>query len=330
MQLASRSGIDIHYKAGALMTSLENKIKLALDESRMLILGAQILLGFQFRAILEQGFHELPRSSQVIELIALGLLLLAIALIMWPGAYHRIVWEGVAELDVHEFTTKVMDVALLPFLVALALEVYVMSHKLLGFPASILVSAVSAILAILSWYGLGVIGHSLGGEPQLANEAKGRSKHMDDEERLFDKVEQVLIEARMVLPGVQALLGFQLATMLLEGFDRLPISSKYLHLISLGLMAFTMMLLMAPAAYHRIVEHGEATEHFHRVAGNLLLLAMVTLPLGLCGDLSVVLRSVTDSISFSLVAAVVMLALFYGFWFGFTLYRKSTLKRAKT
>jgi hypothetical protein len=34
---------------------LSKKVKLALDETRMLILGAQILLGFQFRGVFSDG-----------------------------------------------------------------------------------------------------------------------------------------------------------------------------------------------------------------------------------------------------------------------------------
>jgi len=47
------------------MTRLKDKIKLTLDESRMLVLGAQILLGFQFRSVFEAAFDRLPRSSQL-------------------------------------------------------------------------------------------------------------------------------------------------------------------------------------------------------------------------------------------------------------------------
>jgi hypothetical protein len=35
---------------------LTKKIKLALDETRILILGAQILLGFQFRAVFSDRY----------------------------------------------------------------------------------------------------------------------------------------------------------------------------------------------------------------------------------------------------------------------------------
>ena len=142
---------------------------------------------------------------------------------------------------------------------------------------------------------------------------------------LKDRVEQVLTEARVVLPGVQALLGFQLATMLMEGFDKLPQSSKYVHVASLILMGLCVILLMTPAAYHRMVERGEDTESFHSLASALLLVVMIPLPLGICGDLFVVLRKVTGSISISVGSALLILMFSYGLWFGFPAYRRTQI-----
>ena len=45
------------------MAKLKDKIKTALDEGRMLVLGAQILVGFQYRAVFEPVFEKLPESS---------------------------------------------------------------------------------------------------------------------------------------------------------------------------------------------------------------------------------------------------------------------------
>ena len=142
---------------------------------------------------------------------------------------------------------------------------------------------------------------------------------------LKDRVEQVLTEARVVIPGVQALVGFQLGTMLMEGFDKLPQSSKYIHVVSLMLMGLCVILLMTPAAYHRIVERGEDTESFHDFASQLLLIVMIPLPLGICGDLFVVLRKVTGSVSISMGSALLMLMFFYGVWFGFPAYRRTQI-----
>ena len=140
------------------MTKLKDKIKNALDESRMLILGAQILLGFQYRAVLEKQFEFLPSSSQYLQLVALVILLGAIALIMAPGAYHRIVYKGEDCQDLHEFTTMVMDIALLPFIAALGIDLYVMLGRFTGgWPAIVLAASVT-VLALLLWYGLELLG----------------------------------------------------------------------------------------------------------------------------------------------------------------------------
>src|SRR5207237_2506187 len=128
-----------------------------------------------------------------------------------------------------------------------------------------------------------------------------------------------------VLPGAQALLRFQLITMLMDAFDKLPQPSKYVHVVSLSLMALSIILLMTPAAYHRIVEEGEDTERFHRVVSTFLLLAMIPLPMGICGDLYVVFQKVTQSDAIAITASLLILSFFYGLWFGFTLYRRKQL-----
>jgi hypothetical protein len=40
------------------------KIKQALDEGRILILGAQVLLGFQYRWFFERNFESVPEAFQ--------------------------------------------------------------------------------------------------------------------------------------------------------------------------------------------------------------------------------------------------------------------------
>src|ERR1700704_5337573 len=77
-----------------------------------------------------------------------------------------------------------------------------------------------------------------------------------------ETVDQMLTEARVIVPGVQALFGFQLSAVITQSFDRLPSSSKVVHAIALGLVALSTILLMAPAAYHRIVYGGEASKEF--------------------------------------------------------------------
>src|SRR3981081_2028843 len=73
---------------------LSKKVKTALDETRMLILGAQILLGFEVRAAFSDGFDKLPPHSRHLGAFALMLMVPAVALMIMPGPYHRIVEGG--------------------------------------------------------------------------------------------------------------------------------------------------------------------------------------------------------------------------------------------
>ena len=153
-----------------------------------------------------------------------------------------------------------------------------------------------------------------------------QKRSSDEPATLEDRIDHVLTEIRVVLPGAQALLGFQLAIILLESFDQLPATSKYLHLASLSLIALTVILLMTPPAYHRIVERGEDTERFHTFASRMMLAAVVPLALGIAGDFFIVINRVTHQVSSAVVASSVMLALFYGLWFAFPLYRRASLR----
>ena len=311
------------------MASLKDRVQNALDEGRMLILGSQVLLGFQFRSVLEPGFEKLPGHSQYLKLTGLVLMLVAVALLMWPASYHRVVAQGEDTEDVHDFTSSVMDWALLPFALGLAFDLFVATQKVTGQNTAIISGIAGGAVALFFWYGFPYIRRGALA-PRIEEEQEmGEQKQESDSSKVKDKIKHVLTEARMVLPGAQALLGFQFTTFLMEAFEKLPASSKQIHLASLALVALSIVLLMAPAAYHRIVEQGQETEHFHRFASRMLLAAMFPLSLGMCGDLFVVARKVTDSVAFALSASALMLVLFYGLWFGYTFYRRGHSRRAQ-
>jgi len=71
-----------------------------------------------------------------------------------------------------------------------------------------------------------------------------------------------------------------------------------------------------------VAERGDESERFHTIAGRFILASLVVLALGLCGDFYVASMMVTSSPGFSLAATIVLLALQYGLWFGYTLYKR--------
>jgi hypothetical protein len=302
------------------MAKIKDKVQNSLDEARMLILGAQVLLGFQLKSIFETGFDKLPVASQYLKLGGLFALVVAAALLMAPGAYHQIVERGEATDRLHAFATRVAALALLPFALALGVDGYVSGTKIGGPGLGLAFGLGTTATALFMWYGLEAIA-------RRTHTPHKEDDDMSEEERggtkLKDKIKQVLTEARVVLPGAQALLGFQFIAILMESFDRQPKWLAYTHLASLGFVALATILLMTPAAYHRLVEEGEDSEHFHRIASRLLLAAMAVLPVGICGDVFVVTMKVTNDFAVALGAGLGLLAVCYGLWFGYTTYRRA-------
>ena len=90
---------------------------------------------------------------------------------------------------------------------------------------------------------------------------------------LETQIDQLLTEARVIIPGVQAMLGFQLMIPLTRAFAQLPIEAKAAHAVALCCMALAIILLMAPASLHRIAFAGEDDPEFFRIASLFVILA---------------------------------------------------------
>jgi hypothetical protein len=134
---------------------------------------------------------------------------------------------------------------------------------------------------------------------------------------LEEETRTVIEEARMVLPGIQALFGFQLIAVFNNGFHGLMPSEQRMHLIALVLTMIAIALIMTPASYHRIAEKGTVSRRFVEIASGLLALAMLPLMLGMTVDLFLVARLVLNNVTFSFGIAAVLLFVFFGLWYVF-------------
>lgn len=298
-------------------TDIKDRVQAALDESRILVLGAVVLLGFEYRAVFEPRFAALPAWARLTKLASLCVILIAFCLIVLPAAYHRIVAEGEDSEDVNRFTSNVLSVALAFFATAMGFDCCLAALRVLGTPGAILAGVAAVLVSALLLYA-----YTYGARARHDRHPRGTDMEPTS---ITEKVRHVLTEARMVLPGAQALLGFQLSVTLMEAFDDLPRSLQLAHLAGLGCIALSVVLLMTPAAYHRIVEEGEATEHFHRVASRLVLAAMVPLTVGICVDLLIVTQRITESFTLGAIAAAAAAVFVLGMWFGLT----SALRRLR-
>jgi hypothetical protein len=131
---------------------------------------------------------------------------------------------------------------------------------------------------------------------------------------LAKAAEFLLDECRMVLPGIQALLGFQLVVVFSPGFDeKLGRSERQIHLLAIALVALAVAIIMTPAAYHRATGAREITADFIRVSTRLLLISMLPLALGICLDFYLIAGTILRGAASLLAAA--LFTVFVGLWF---------------
>ncbi len=146
----------------------------------------------------------------------------------------------------------------------------------------------------------------MSGEPEVRDESKRRKG-------LSKALTHVLEECRMVLPGIQALFGFQLIAVFSPGFaDALGEPGQLLHLVSIALVALSIALVMTPAAYHRQCLPDGVSESFILLASKLLLLSMVPLLVATSIELSLIAFVVLGRIVPATVLGVALGATFVG------------------
>jgi hypothetical protein len=135
-------------------------------------------------------------------------------------------------------------------------------------------------------------------------------------ESLETEIEQVLEEARMVLPGLQALFGFQLIAVFSERFENaLGTACQQLHLGAVVLTAVAIGLIMAPAAYHRQAERGRASRYFANYASRLITLAMGPLAVALAIEVALVAFLILGNVPLSVVVGIGLILVLAWLWY---------------
>lgn len=141
---------------------------------------------------------------------------------------------------------------------------------------------------------------------------------------LMDVVSHLLEECRMVLPGIQALFGFQLIAVFNQRFPQIPYGHQVAHLAATGLVALAAALVMTPAAYHRSVDPRGASDRFVRVSTRLLLLSMALLAAGVAMDFFIISSMVLGHPVASTLLGCGLFAMLAALWFVFPNWRRGS------
>jgi Family of unknown function (DUF6328) len=163
------------------------------------------------------------------------LMIITVAFLVTPESYHQIVEVGADTGRFHRLISRMAGFSLLPFALSLGIALFITGERIFGFSAGLAAGCFFALLALGCWYGLQYLRRLQTGHKERAISA--RQQTVMETTPLDEHITQMLTEARVVLPGVQALLGFQLASVISQSFERLPASSKTVHATSLGCIA---------------------------------------------------------------------------------------------
>ena len=135
--------------------SLSKQVKTALDETRLLMLGAQVLFGFKLNGVFQEEFANLSLASRYVDCAGQVLMATAIGLLVAPSMQHRIVENGEDTVRIHRITGVFAGMALLPFAVSLGLGFYIVFDHVFGMTAAFVAGSAFCLLAAMFWYGLG-------------------------------------------------------------------------------------------------------------------------------------------------------------------------------
>src|SRR5262249_24040064 len=116
------------------------------------LLCCQRRLGFQFRAVSSEVYEDFPAALRYLDGFAILPMICVVALLIMPGPYHRIVENGEDSRSFHGLVTTIANLALVPFAIALGLDVVVTFGDLFGEASGVVAGIAAGAVALGFWY----------------------------------------------------------------------------------------------------------------------------------------------------------------------------------
>ena len=125
---------------------------------------------------------------------------------------------------------------------------------------------------------------------------------------------EILQEVRVAQTGVQILFAFLLTLAFTNRFRSITPVQRDIYVVALMLAAAATALLIAPAAFHRVIYRRRLKQHLVHVANKLALAGLVLLLLAMISALVLIL-DVTTGMAMAVILASGMLTWFFTWWF---------------
>jgi archaellum biogenesis protein FlaJ (TadC family) len=154
--------------------------------------------------------------------------------------------------------------------------------------------------------------------PQPSSDSSGESR----KERVDRELIELLNELRVALPGVQFLFAFLLIVPFQQTRDDLTDLQRTVYFVALLAAAVATLLLIAPAAQHRVLFRQKDKEQLLRRSNRYAFTGLVVLGLAICAAILLVV-DVLFSLTQAWVAAGVVAVLLTIMWIAVPLWRKA-------
>jgi hypothetical protein len=280
------------------MADQNSLLKISLDELRMQMLGTQVAFGFQLQSLFQERVDIHSSAIRAAAAVGLVTIVMTLGLLIAGPAVHRLAERGSATERTRRLSASLARSALTSLSISLAAAVFVPCATHFGVRGGVLAAALTAGACLLAWQVWGML---LRGPGRGSKEGGSVPR---DTTSLHDKIDYLLTETRVILPGAQALLGFQLGVTLMKAFEALPETAKAVHFAALSSIALVVVLLIAPAAIHRIAFDGDDVEAFLRIGSRIVTGAMIPLSFGISAEMYVAAVRILPASSAPLQAAV--------------------------
>ena len=224
---------------------------------------------------------------------------------MAPSMIHRLAERDGSSSRLIRTTNAFAGMGLAPITAALGLSAYVVLDRHFGKGIGVIGGSSLTALAAIGWFGL-----------ELLTGLQTKIRAMEQSTTpLSIKIDQLLTEARVIIPGGQALFGFQFLAMLTSGFDKLPQTVKALHATALVLIAINVVLLMTPAALHRLSFGGEDSQAFFKMGSAFVIAAPLFLAGGIALEFYVVMQNIHASEGWAGAASALIFLGLFALWY---------------
>jgi membrane-associated HD superfamily phosphohydrolase len=152
-------------------------------------------------------------------------------------------------------------------------------------------------------------------------------KHYAGHGAMHKEMRNIIEETRVILPGIQALFGFQTIVVFNDRFAELPEFAKDCHLLSLSAVIIAVALIVTPAVYYRYVGYDYVSPPMLSASTRMIRTALACLAIGLSLDMFTVIFTATTLVSASIIGAVITFVLLVTMWFAFPMAARRAARR---